>query len=162
MVLVSFPAKPSRCCHGVPCSDSSHVDSFFCEFSMSRNPPSVTRRRRFCKIRHPYQTHTDLELSCFLKKIDEGSSYTSVSDSSHIKLSTLWRIHHKWIDLGWPVPYFMSDGHGRTTKLTHDQERRLCLKIDKYIEEERILQCCDVQQLARTMFKEEITHQLRS
>jgi hypothetical protein len=129
---------------------------------MSGRPRTEARRRRFCRKRHPYQDHHDLELSFFLKMIDSGSSYSHVSRSSNIKFATLWRMHHKWIEAGRPEPYFVTDNRGRTTKLSHTQELQLCSAIDDEIDHERILRCTDIQTFARTMFRFESPRQLRS
>ena len=98
---------------------------------MSGRPRTEARRRRFCRKRHPYQDHHDLELSFFLKMIDSGSSYSHVSRSSNIKFATLW------IEAGRPEPYFVTDNRGRTTKLSHTEELQLCSAIDDEIDHER-------------------------
>ena len=129
---------------------------------MPPTSPSKTRRRKFCALRQPYNTHVNMDLSAILLSIDNGSKYRVVAKDSNIRLGTLFRMHKKWVEAGRPSSFKLMEERGRNPVLTKSQELELCSRIDHHISDERVLQCKDISMFARSVYENQIDHLLRS
>ena len=106
--------------------------------------PSLTRKRKFCRKRRPYNSHGKLEFSSILSSIgpvqDGLKSFRTVATEQNIRTTTLHRIHKKWVMLNKPSPHFITDLRGHKTILSAHDEQQLAQRIETQIDDERVKQ----------------------
>jgi hypothetical protein len=129
---------------------------------MLPSSPSITRRRKFCTKRHPYNTHLNVDFSPFLRSLDEGKSIRTVAKTSNINRSSLHRMYKEWVAAERPATWVMVEKRGRKPTLTIEQEVELCVQIDSHIADERVLQFGHVKSFAKSIHEQYAAHLLRS
>ena len=105
--------------------------------------PSLTRKRKFCRKRRPYNSHGKLEFSSILSSIgpvqDGLKSFRTVATEQNIRTTTLHRIHKKWVMLNKPSPHFITDLRGHKTILSAHDQQQLAQRIETQIDDERVI-----------------------
>ena len=119
--------------------------------------PSLARKRRFCRKRRPYNSHSKKDFSPVLALIGPTElgqkSIRAVAAEHNIRPTTLFRMHKKWVLLNKPAPYFMIDLRGKKTILSAVEENELAVEIKHQIDDERIIRRSHVKAAAIRIFR---------
>ena len=122
---------------------------------------TLISKRRFCRIRRPYQTHKQVDLSPFLQLLDDSRSFQSASQISNISKQSLHRFYQQWTAAGRPKPFVLQEKRGLKKKMSDAQEQLLVNFLNQKIDNCAIVTHQTVQKLALSIYNQDLLHNLR-
>jgi hypothetical protein len=94
---------------------------------------SLFGKKQFCSKRRPYQNHTNVDLGAAFQFAHLCRNQKYAAMKFNIAYSTFRRHYRQWLNLSKPFTYSIDETRGRDSKLTNDQQQKLCAEVSGMI-----------------------------